>query len=382
LEEEEVGGGVREPSTAEAAKPPKGRRRPPEYRRARGLSPKHHMAIELKVEGLSNREIADRLGLHRVTITNWMNHDHKFRAELNRRAAEVLDEERDLARATRRKALQRISQAVDEGDVKTAFRFYQLTEKNAALFETGQSQESRLEQEAAVKAFTEKLNLPIFEDDKVGPILREYSAEIAAEMNRWEFLVTKLKVEFAEEVEVPEAPEDIVDLGYEVDRGLRFILEALWLSEGEGLRALDPNPAASQDAFLLEAKARHKALIAIELEADAASDSEEDEDAWPGNEAMAARVLGLAEMLSLLAKSVSGARDFGPRGRDDAWFSIDAAVAASNELVETVTMSIKTEGEKAKEVGVIAAEFAMLRNAIRWFLRAFELSMRDQPEES
>jgi transcriptional regulator with XRE-family HTH domain len=367
-----------EPSPKSAAEPSSEHPRPLVYRRARGLSRKHLMAIELKIEGLSDREIAERLGLHRVTVTNWMNHDHKFRAELNRRAAEVLEEGRDLARATRRKALDRISQAVQDGDLKSAFRFYELTERNAALFATGSASETRLEQEAAVAAFADEVDHPAFHDAKVGPMLRRYSAEIASKMNRWEFIVATLAGQFAHDVEVPEDPRGVVELEYEVDRAVRFLLEALWSSEGEGLRALDPKSAAAQDAFLLEAKAKRDALITIELDADAAPEVDADGEPWPGGDAMTARVLGLAEILSLLLESVRGATDIDLSGRDDGWSSIVVTLAKTKEVLEAVTTVVNTDREKAQEVGAIAAELVSLRDAVRWFLWAFKLSMRDQ----
>jgi hypothetical protein len=53
--------------------------------RRRGLSIEQRNAIDLLVQGKSDQETADAVGVNRVTVTKWRNYDPWFQAELNQR---------------------------------------------------------------------------------------------------------------------------------------------------------------------------------------------------------------------------------------------------------------------------------------------------------
>jgi hypothetical protein len=59
------------------------------YKRRHGLSVEQENAIDLLVQGKVDREVADAVVVHRVTVTRWRNHDPFFQAELNRRRQEL-----------------------------------------------------------------------------------------------------------------------------------------------------------------------------------------------------------------------------------------------------------------------------------------------------
>src|SRR3954467_10741684 len=66
------------------------------HRRRRPLSPKQQIAIELKAGGMSITDIANRLDVHRVTVSDWFNENDLVIAEVNNRLQDILAEDRDL----------------------------------------------------------------------------------------------------------------------------------------------------------------------------------------------------------------------------------------------------------------------------------------------
>lgn len=46
-------------------------------------------AIDLLIQGLNDREVADKIGTSRETVTRWRNENPVFQAELNRRRQEI-----------------------------------------------------------------------------------------------------------------------------------------------------------------------------------------------------------------------------------------------------------------------------------------------------
>lgn len=59
------------------------------YKRLRGLSIEQQNAIDLLIQGETDEAAAAAVRVHRVTVTNWRNHDPYFQAELNRRRNEL-----------------------------------------------------------------------------------------------------------------------------------------------------------------------------------------------------------------------------------------------------------------------------------------------------
>jgi hypothetical protein len=83
------------------------------YNRPRGLSIEQRNAIDLLVQGKSDQETADAVGVNRVTVTKWRNYDPWFQAELNQRRQDVWGGSVDRLRGLLPRALERIEQELD-----------------------------------------------------------------------------------------------------------------------------------------------------------------------------------------------------------------------------------------------------------------------------
>ena len=69
------------------------------YNRDRELTPEQQHAIDLLVLGKSDQEVADSIGVHRVTVTKWRNYDACFQAALNVRRRDVFSTSADRLRS-------------------------------------------------------------------------------------------------------------------------------------------------------------------------------------------------------------------------------------------------------------------------------------------
>jgi hypothetical protein len=78
-----------------------------------GLSPKQMEAINLLCAGQTQVAVADAIKVHRVTVSNWVRKDPRFRAELNRRLKEHAE-----ANAVRMQNLVEASLEVMETSIK------------------------------------------------------------------------------------------------------------------------------------------------------------------------------------------------------------------------------------------------------------------------
>ena len=57
--------------------------------KTRQLNVEQENAIDLLLQGKSDREVAEAVGVSRQTVTEWRNHNSVFVAELNRRRQEI-----------------------------------------------------------------------------------------------------------------------------------------------------------------------------------------------------------------------------------------------------------------------------------------------------
>jgi len=86
------------------------------------LSMEQLNAIDLLVTGLSDREVAEKVGVARQTITNWRLYHPGFQAELNRRRREIWGSSGDRMRSLLPKALDRIEKTLSDDDNPNAWR--------------------------------------------------------------------------------------------------------------------------------------------------------------------------------------------------------------------------------------------------------------------
>ena len=78
------------------------------------------LAIEALLTGATHSEAAESAGAHRCTVTGWVNHHIGFITELNQRRHQRNIASADLLHSVIHDALQLLSQAISEGDIKAA----------------------------------------------------------------------------------------------------------------------------------------------------------------------------------------------------------------------------------------------------------------------
>ncbi len=73
-------------------------------------------AIDLLVQGLSDREVAEKVNVSRETVTRWRNENPHFQAELNRKRKEIWGAAQSRLRALVMDAVQTLENEVKEGN--------------------------------------------------------------------------------------------------------------------------------------------------------------------------------------------------------------------------------------------------------------------------
>ena len=75
-------------------------------------------AIDILVQGRTDQETADTVGVARETVTRWRNDNPHFTAELNRQRRLIWGDSHDRLRALAGKAVDVLETSLDEGDSK------------------------------------------------------------------------------------------------------------------------------------------------------------------------------------------------------------------------------------------------------------------------
>src|SRR5919202_1157081 len=93
------------------------------------LNDRQLAAIDTLTAGATDREAAEHSGAHRVTVTNWRNHNPVFRAALNARRAELWSTSLDRLRSMLPKALERIEEELTGGEqgLRAALKVLEIT---------------------------------------------------------------------------------------------------------------------------------------------------------------------------------------------------------------------------------------------------------------
>ena len=78
-----------------------------------GLTDKQLMAVDLVLYGMSDKEVAERIGKSRQTVNRWRLHDMEFCALLIKRRKEIRERHRDNLSNLVSKALGVVSEALD-----------------------------------------------------------------------------------------------------------------------------------------------------------------------------------------------------------------------------------------------------------------------------
>ena len=86
------------------------------YIRQHQLTVQQENAIDLLIAGKLDGEVADAVGVHRVTVTRWRNYHPVFQAELNSRRRELWGAATQRLRAMLPAALEAIEQEIADGN--------------------------------------------------------------------------------------------------------------------------------------------------------------------------------------------------------------------------------------------------------------------------
>ncbi len=92
----------------------------------RRLSEKQYQAIDLILQGLTDEEVALRVGVTRQTVNKWKNKNPAFIAELNQRRKEVHDAAKDKLIRLASKAVDTLEQEIEAGNWKVALEILKM----------------------------------------------------------------------------------------------------------------------------------------------------------------------------------------------------------------------------------------------------------------
>ena len=84
------------------------------------LSIKQLNAIDLLVQGLTDREVARKVGVRRETVNQWRKHHLEFQAELNRQRQNVWGIAKERLRYLVSQATKTLEKEVDKGSLRAA----------------------------------------------------------------------------------------------------------------------------------------------------------------------------------------------------------------------------------------------------------------------
>ena len=124
-----------------------------EYKRQHGLTIEQQNAIDLLVMGKTDKEVAEIVGVNRVTVTQWRLYDPYFQAELNKRRQEIWSTAIEKIRCMVLKALDVVDKALDKGSVKTALEVLKIAGLDKAnLGEIGEIDPERILEKLALES--------------------------------------------------------------------------------------------------------------------------------------------------------------------------------------------------------------------------------------
>ncbi|WP_407271410.1 helix-turn-helix domain-containing protein [Radiobacillus sp. PE A8.2] len=153
------------------------------YKREQGLTTAQLHAIDLLVTGKTDREVADIIGVNRVTVTKWRNYDVYFQTELNKGRKEILGASIDRIRALVPKAMERLEKEVKgEHGWKVALEVIKLAGiENKYIREIGHDEADEILTELAKKKMNQEL-FSMTSDYSKKQILEEYRGKSEAEI--------------------------------------------------------------------------------------------------------------------------------------------------------------------------------------------------------
>lgn len=131
---------------------------------------RQEQALEMMMKGISDGDIAQKLGVTRQTVNNWRNHDDQFRFELKRRHMQTWESRRNEMPDLYQEAIAVVRRELKSKNAKTRFKAAVQILKMPALQDSlknkGPQDLNRLEEDnalsilkAALKNVTKELDL-------------------------------------------------------------------------------------------------------------------------------------------------------------------------------------------------------------------------------
>jgi hypothetical protein len=104
------------------------------YQVLRDVNDRQRLAIEALVTGATHTEAAEKAGVHRVTVSNWVNKHPGFQAELNRRRDELNEQRTARLRELDTAALEAVATRLEAEDSEFAMKWLKFRGLNATTF--------------------------------------------------------------------------------------------------------------------------------------------------------------------------------------------------------------------------------------------------------
>ncbi|RBN39229.1 hypothetical protein DMN50_21360 [Priestia megaterium] len=138
------------------------------YKREQGLTIEQLNAIDLLITGKTDKEVADLVGVNRVTVTKWRNYDLSFQAQLNKCRKEIWNASIDKMRALVPLAMERLNKEVEsENGWKVALEIVKIARiESQQLKEIGHDNPDKILSELAEKRTRDELFTSINDSTK------------------------------------------------------------------------------------------------------------------------------------------------------------------------------------------------------------------------
>src|SRR5436190_560435 len=90
------------------------------------VSPSQELAIAALLTGATHTKAAETAGVHRVTVTRWVQHHAGFRATFNQHLEELRDSQRHRLRSLLCRAMENIAERIEAGDTDASLNLIKL----------------------------------------------------------------------------------------------------------------------------------------------------------------------------------------------------------------------------------------------------------------
>ena len=155
------------------------------------LTPEQDAAIELLLQGQTDQAVADAIGRNRVTLWKWKTRTPSFMATLEARRQEQFGQASQRLRNLLNRAIDNISQAIEDGDVKSSFELVRATGLHSFAPPSGETNvqviAERMMLEILAREHIPERSFDLIDIDK-NPRYEERKREILEELGRGDLI--------------------------------------------------------------------------------------------------------------------------------------------------------------------------------------------------